>query len=249
MLSILLIAPAMYAEDGTASTDSSEQTAVEPITEEKSKLENQREIEKKVKEVFAEAPAMVSIAECESKFRQYTDGGNIFKGHGVYVGIFQINEKIHAATAKKLGFDIYTVDGNIGYAKHLYEKEGTKPWGCRSAAVQVQNSEQQSGPVVKSIDQSSFAITRNLQQGLINEQVRTLQKILNEHGFAVAAAGPGSLGNETTKYGPLTRKAVERFQCAKKITCPPEGLRLAGYGYVGPKTRAALAELLSEEGE
>jgi hypothetical protein len=46
----------------------------------------------------------------------------------------QINERYQGPTAKLLGFDIYTVEGNIAYAKHLYEEQGSKPWqasaGC-----------------------------------------------------------------------------------------------------------------------
>ncbi|HYE74877.1 MAG TPA: hypothetical protein VEF04_16170, partial [Blastocatellia bacterium] len=65
-------------------------------------------------------------------------------------------------------------------------------------------------------------------------------------GFLVAERGPGSPGNETTLYGPATRKAVERFQCAKQIVCP-NGSYISGYGYVGPKTRAALSALSTEQ--
>ena len=35
-------------------------------------------------------------------------------------------------TAKKLGLDIYTTTGNIAYAKHLYEEQGTQPWNSSS---------------------------------------------------------------------------------------------------------------------
>lgn len=40
----------------------------------------------------------------------------------------QINELYHLETAEKLGLDIYTIEGNVAYAKHLYEEQGAKPW-------------------------------------------------------------------------------------------------------------------------
>jgi len=40
----------------------------------------------------------------------------------------QINELYHADTAKALGYDIYSIDGNVAYARYLYEKQGAKPW-------------------------------------------------------------------------------------------------------------------------
>ncbi len=40
----------------------------------------------------------------------------------------QINEKYHLKRSQTLGYDIYTLTGNLAYAKRLYEEEGTKPW-------------------------------------------------------------------------------------------------------------------------
>lgn len=73
---------------------------------------------------------------------------------------------------------------------------------------------------------------RNLQYGDRLEDVRTLQKILNANGFTIAQSGGGSPGNETTFFGPATKRAVIAFQKAKGIT-PTSG-------YYGPKTRAIM---------
>lgn len=88
------------------------------------------EIEKRVREYFADAPVMIEIARCESKFRQFTDAGNVLRGGngGLMVGIFQFFESIHSRSALALGFDLNTVEGNLGYARHLYTQEGTRPW-------------------------------------------------------------------------------------------------------------------------
>lgn len=91
---------------------------------------SQTEVEKKVREYFKDAPKMIEIARCESKFRQFTDAGNVLRGGsgGGMVGVFQFYESIHATPAKQLGFDLLTLEGNLGYAKHIYSSEGTAPW-------------------------------------------------------------------------------------------------------------------------
>jgi len=45
----------------------------------------------------------------------------------------QINELYHADEAKALGYDIYTIQGNVAFARYLYDKQGTKPWMSSSA--------------------------------------------------------------------------------------------------------------------
>ena len=74
--------------------------------------------------------------------------------------------------------------------------------------------------------------TRDLRLGSTGADVKALQIYLNTHGFAVAVSGAGSLGSETTYFGPATRAALIRFQIAKGIT--------PAAGYFGPITRAAL---------
>ena len=83
------------------------------------------------------------------------------------------------------------------------------------------------------------AFTANLNFGMVHPQVLTLQQMLNTLGFTITQSGAGSPGNETTKFGLLTRDSVRRFQCAKGIVCAgDEGT--TGYGYVGSRTRQAL---------
>lgn len=47
---------------------------------------------------------------------------------GQDIGMCQINTMYHQDTAESLGYDIYTPEGNWGYAKHLLETQGTQPW-------------------------------------------------------------------------------------------------------------------------
>ncbi len=75
---------------------------------------------------------MIAVAKCESGIRQYEKDGKVLRGRidNRDVGLFQISEKYHAETAKDMGIDIYSVEGNIKYAKHLYEKNGLRDWSA-----------------------------------------------------------------------------------------------------------------------
>ena len=90
--------------------------------------------EESVEAYFSDLPIMVSVAQCESHFRQTDKDGNVFRGieNRFDVGVMQINELYHLEEAKKLGNNIYTLKGNMEYARHLYEKEGARPWMASS---------------------------------------------------------------------------------------------------------------------
>ena len=89
-------------------------------------------MESYLRQEYADTPILVEIARCESELRQFNKDGTVLRGRAVRddVGVMQINEHFHAATAKKLGIDIYSIDGNIEYAKHLYEESGMAPWSA-----------------------------------------------------------------------------------------------------------------------
>ena len=81
---------------------------------------------------------------------------------------------------------------------------------------------------------ASAAITSTLKLGPRGAQVKELQQFLNgcSADTMVAASGVGSAGNESTYFGPATKKAVMAFQ--KKMG-------IAQVGQTGPATRAAIA--------
>jgi hypothetical protein len=83
-----------------------------------------------VREYYKETPILADIAWCESRMRHVTKDGEIFRGveNSKDIGVMQINTRFHEATATDMGIDIYSLQGNLEYAKYLYEKEGTKPW-------------------------------------------------------------------------------------------------------------------------
>lgn len=99
--------------------------------------------EERTRAFFADTPVMVAIARCESKFRQYTDAGTAFRGglNNNMVGVFQIYKRIHNTQATSLGYDLTTLDGNLGYAQYLYTRQGTTPWtsskSCWEDSVEV----------------------------------------------------------------------------------------------------------------
>lgn len=98
--------------------------------------------------------------------------------------------------------------------------------------TQINNLLSQSGQL--SVSTSSCSFTRDLYLGLVGEDVRCLQKYLNSTGFLVASAGPGSLGNETLYFGPLTKQAVVAWQNAKASTVLVPFRLTSGTGYWGP---------------
>ena len=127
------------------------------------------EVESRVREYFEDTPVMIEIARCESKFRQFTDSGNVLRGgsSGGMIGVFQFFESIHAEYAKELGFDIATLEGNLGYAKHVYETEGAVPWNSAKACWNV--------PIKPTTSPSSIANPSASKQ----EQIAMLMKLIS----------------------------------------------------------------------
>jgi peptidoglycan hydrolase-like protein with peptidoglycan-binding domain len=80
---------------------------------------------------------------------------------------------------------------------------------------------------------STGSFSRDLETGATGSDVKALQQYLNNHGFDVASSGAGSAGNETERFGGLTRAALIKLQKSAGIT--------PAVGYFGPKTRAYIA--------
>jgi len=95
---------------------------------------------------------------------------------------------------------------------------------------------------------SSFTFTRNLWLGFTLPDVQYLQMMLNSDSETrVAATGPGSPGQETTYFGPLTNAAVIRFQEKYREDVLAPWRLVRGIGFVGPFTRTKLNELLARQ--
>ncbi|MCL5016178.1 MAG: peptidoglycan-binding protein, partial [Patescibacteria group bacterium] len=100
--------------------------------------------------------------------------------------------------------------------------------------LQAQLTAQQGGSASASV-QCTF--TRALTAGSTGADVKCLQEYLNASGFTVAASGAGSVGNETTYFGPATKSAVAKWQAANGVT--------PSVGYFGPLSRAEYAKLIA----
>lgn len=78
-------------------------------------------------------PAILAkIAQCESADRQFNEDGSVIRGEIDHrdIGKYQINAFYWADTAKALGFDLYTEEGNEQMASWLLAHEGTDPWNA-----------------------------------------------------------------------------------------------------------------------
>lgn len=88
---------------------------------------------------------------------------------------------------------------------------------------------------------NTYHFMRDLDIGSESDDVKALQVYLNHNGFHVASSGVGSLGNETSYFGPATQNALIRFQTAKGIS--------PAAGFFGVITRTFINEqgVIAEE--
>ena len=87
-------------------------------------------IPKLISDTFGSNSIMYRVANCESGLKQFDNDGNVLRGvvNPKDVGVFQINEHYHGLSAENLGINLHTVEGNISFAKILYDQQGTVPW-------------------------------------------------------------------------------------------------------------------------
>ncbi|MEK7089531.1 MAG: peptidoglycan-binding domain-containing protein, partial [Patescibacteria group bacterium] len=65
---------------------------------------------------------------------------------------------------------------------------------------------------------SNLSDAKNLSLGAVGSEVKMLQQFLNTNGFMVTASGPGSSGNETTRFGPATKSALAKYQASVGVS-------------------------------
>ena len=77
----------------------------------------------------------------------------------------------------------------------------------------------------------------DLKVGQTSSFVKELQKTLNNNGFIITNVGAGSVGQESTYFGSLTKKALVNFQAKNNI--------IPATGNFGVKTKAKLNEFFA----
>jgi len=139
VLSAVYGTPAIAANVSTTGTSTAYVVSInttDPIM-----TDDQKAVQKKVMSYFKDEPILIAIAGCESSYRQVDANGDLVRGtiDKDDIGVMQINEHYHSDQAKALGDNLRTLDGNMAFAKHLYDLEGTKPWvsseACWSQAI------------------------------------------------------------------------------------------------------------------
>jgi hypothetical protein len=231
----------MYVH-ANATTTIDVDTGIAPILPTMSTIHTNDGLEQAVRTYFADIPVMIDIARCESQFRQYNPDGSVLHGGlgNDMIGLYQLYASIHATDALAMGDDINTPEGNMKYARYLYNDQGTDPWLSSRSCWGNSHIPEHSNSATDV--HSRVILTKDLKIGMNDPEVQILQHILNSHGYSIAESGIGSLGNETTTYGTRTRDAVRTFQCKQGIVCSGDE-HTTGYGYVGARTRSALLML------
>lgn len=107
-------------------------TSTLPLTKKELRKKLNATVTSSLNSYFKDAPIMAKVAFCESTHTQFTAPGVVHRGvaNSKDVGIFQINEKYHLKRSKDLGIDIYSIEGNMEYARILYEEQGLQPWSA-----------------------------------------------------------------------------------------------------------------------
>jgi hypothetical protein len=98
-------------------------------------ISDSKNVEKYINDYFADIPILIQIAKCESRFRHLNSQGEILRGteNRSDRGVMQINVHYHGISSEKLGYNIHEIEDNVAYARHLYERQGVKPWMSSSA--------------------------------------------------------------------------------------------------------------------
>lgn len=94
---------------------------------------------------------------------------------------------------------------------HSSSSSSRRSSGSRPLATRLPKINESIISAVTTTETSQYAFIRNLYYGIVGGDVRALQIFLNAHSYVVSVTGAGSIGNETTYFGPATQVAVIKF--------------------------------------
>lgn len=188
----------------------------------------------------------------EGDKEEFTDTTGLLPNTAYHYGIFSINRALANSSVQTLSTRLGEKTDQQVIQAIANEKNKPKPSSSGLSASQIQSildvlaSFNADADVIEKVKASLQGITTgsptstavrvfktDLASGSLGSDVKALQQFLNAHGYTVATSGAGSLGNETTRFGPATKAALIRYQKAKGIT--------PAAGYFGAKTRAAVS--------
>jgi len=162
------------------------------------------------------------------EIRAYAFPSNIVRGAHVSAGqvvAFAGDSGNAESVGHHLHFEIWT-PGNSSRYNYDSGRESINSYPSLMAALNKPVAPDNNSQTLV----STYQFSRDLELGDENIDVKELQKYLNKNGFTVASSGAGSIGNETSYFGPATQSALISFQRAKNIS--------PALGYFGPLTRA-----------
>jgi hypothetical protein len=194
---------------------------------------------------YTSAQSVTLSSAGSTSIRVTTDGSSIgsCSSGSLYSGAIAVSssETIKAVgcddagNISSLGTFIYTINSPSPVVSSSAVLHGSRP---RVDNTNLSNTAPTT--VLLNIPQniSIATFTRTLNTGMANDDIKTLQQYLNNNGFILASSGPGSPGQETTYFGPLTKASLIKFQEAHKDKIlTPLGL-INGTGYFGSSTKA-----------
>lgn len=199
-----------------------------------------------------EATSISVSVTCNSATISYTS--DYLAKHRVAYGVSSVVENATSLTDYESGPQSITLSGLSASTTYLYVLGSTDAGGGSWPATQSSFTTSAScssgggGVVLEqylrsntgTIGDSSiqkFQFLKDLKRGMLDSDVKELQKFLNTHGFPLAKSGFGSPGNETFFFGPRTQQALRAYQKANGIT--------PSAGYFGAKTRAVVNEQIN----
>ena len=98
--------------------------------------ENKSKVLSNEEKVAFIVPILERVCSCESWGdpnkvpREFDDNGRLIRGYPdpTDVGACQIHTPTWGGTAKALGYDVYTLSGNILMANYIYKTQGLSAW-------------------------------------------------------------------------------------------------------------------------
>lgn len=168
-----------------------------------------------------------------------------------------VNTSTNTITCSTSSFSTFAIFGTAQSSSSNSSVGGASlPW-CSSPSAPGWNVSMSGGGCRKVVLETSTAVpenmavcprytfVRSLRRGMVGEDVRNLQKLMNCLGFSLGTSGPGSPGNETTIFVGRTDDAVKKFQNAYSAeVLAPIGIKKPT-GIFGERSQKKVKELLN----